>query len=570
LILWLVDVGLTERRWSHVLGAGLAWGMALLAGHPQSAMYVLYGALLYAFYRARQLRSSWRWSVLAQVAWSSIGLGVAAVHLLPAFEFMRLSVRSSLTYQELAGGFAFRDFVQFLLPGAFTHWSPMYVGVLPLFLAAMACVLGWRQERRGKVLFWLALAGVSLVLSLGGKGALYRLFYWAVPGFRLFRSQERAIYLTSFSLAVLAGWGWRWLWMDRGRSAVTRRASRGLLVLGAAALVGLLSVWLARDALGTEAVDWLQRLSLLAVLVWASWALVRWVSGRAAWGAILGLALVLLDLGLVTVPKNLAPGRAESRVYDDSWLGPVLEAEGLYRIANEWGLPGNIGCWLRRQDLYGASPLRLSAHKAMVDGLPHWRLWQLFGVRYVATWEHDLPGPWAWERAARQGEEWAKDTVYLFSVEPGLGRAWVVHRARRVEDGAALALLADPAYDPSVEVLLPEGAPEGTAAGGSLLSSTAEVTSYAPERFVVHTDAEAPGWLVLGEWTYPGWKARVDGQREDIYRAHYALRAVPLAAGRHVVEFRYRPASVYIGAVTSVATLVVVGIVGSILWRRKK
>jgi uncharacterized membrane protein YfhO len=139
-----------------------------------------------------------------------------------------------------------------------------------------------------------------------------------------------------------------------------------------------------------------------------------------------------------------------------------------------------------------------------------------------------------------------------------------------VGDGAALALLADPAYDPSVEVLLPEGAPEGTAAAGSLSTSTAEVTSYAPERIVVHADASAPGWLVLGEWTYPGWQAWVDGRRVKIHRAHYALRAVPLAAGSHVIEFRYRPLTVYAGAATSVVTVFAVGIVGVFLRRQKK
>jgi len=124
LILLLLDVGLSERRWPFVVGAGGAWGMALLAGHPQSAMYVLYGALLYGLYRAWRARSPWWWAALAHLAWIGIGFGLAAVHLLPAWEFMRLSVRSSATYAELAGGFGWRDLAQYLLPGAFTHWSP--------------------------------------------------------------------------------------------------------------------------------------------------------------------------------------------------------------------------------------------------------------------------------------------------------------------------------------------------------------------------------------------------------------------------------------------------------------
>ena len=82
----------------------------------------------------------------AQLTWIGIGLGLAAVQWLPAYEFMRLSVRSSLSYEELAGGLALRDLVQFLVPDVYTYWSPMYVGILPL---ALALVGAWGWVKRG-------------------------------------------------------------------------------------------------------------------------------------------------------------------------------------------------------------------------------------------------------------------------------------------------------------------------------------------------------------------------------------------------------------------------------------
>jgi hypothetical protein len=206
----------------------------------------------------------------------------------------------------------------------------------------------------------------------------------------------------------------------------------------------------------------------------------------------------------------------------------------------------------------------------MSDALPHWRLWQLLDVRYVATWEHDLPGPFAWERVAMQGQEWAKDTVYLFRLKPDFPRAWVVHRGRRVDDATALALLADPAFDPSVEVLLLSDAPDRYAPGGSPSPPVVEIVDDAPERIVVRADVSAPGWLVLGEWHYPGWQARVDGRRQGVYRANYGLRAVPLTAGEQVIEFRYRPASVYAGAAISITTLAAVVLLMLVLGRRQK
>jgi hypothetical protein len=519
-------------------------------------MYVLYVSLLYGLFRSWQLGMRWVRAGLMQAVWVTIGLGVSAVQWLPALEFMRLSVRSSLSYEELAGGLALRDLLQFLLPDVFTYWSPMYVGILPLALALFA-VWGWLRRDspsgRQSVIFWAALALVSAVLSLGGNAFLYRFFYWVVPGFRLFRSQERAIYVTSFSLAMLAGYGWLWFWTAKAGERPLRWLRHVLLAVGAVSLAALLGL----GVVGGDQEVWLRPLALAAGLGLACWSLVRWVPRRSAWAAIMALLLVVVDLVVVNLPRNLEPGFAQSRVYDGGWLETALEKEGLYRSANEWGLPGNVGCLLRLEDLYGASPLRLQAHRDMADALPRWRLWQLFGVRYVITWEHDCPAPYACHRIAMRGDEWAKNTVYLHRIEPRFDRAWVVHRQRLVEDGEALAVLADPEFDPYAEVLLP-GAPDDFAAEvPSMGSSNAEVVAWSPERVRVRAELETPGWLVMGEWYYPGWLARVDGERRTIYRVDYGLRGVPLETGAHEVEFVYRPALLYAGAAISALTLIV-------------
>jgi len=391
---------------------------------------------------------------------------------------------------------------------------------------------------------------------MGGNAFLYRLFYWAVPGFHLFRSQERAIYVTSFALAILAGYGWQWFAAEETADRPVRHLGHVLMALGVVSTVAfaVLACIGGRQA-GVGSETWLNPLALGAGLCWASWTLVRQVSRHSSAAAILAVLIVCVDLMAVNMPRNLQPGAVESRVYDGSWLNAVLQDEDIYRTANEWGLPGNAGCVLRREDLYGASPLRLQAHKDMADALPHWRLWQLFGVRYVITWEHDCPAPYECHRIAMLGDEWAKNTVYLHRIEPDFGRAWIVHRARVIEGSEALALLADPEFDPFDEVLL-SSSPAGFAVADVESDlSTVEVLELAPERMRLRTESAASGWLVLGEWTYPGWQARVDGVKLPVYRAYYGLRAVPLEAGVHEVEFVFVPLTLYAGAALSGATL---------------
>ena len=125
-----------------------------------------------------------------------------------------------------------------------------------------------------------------------------------------------------------------------------------------------------------------------------------------------------------------------------------------------------------------------------------------------------------------------------------LPRAFVVHQARAVEDDeAALAILRDPAFDPSQEVILASGGALAAKAG----QPEVEMLSYEPEEILLKARLDAPGYLVLTDTFYPGWKATVDGQPAPILRADIYFRAVPLAAGEHLVAFHYRPESVRLG-----------------------
>ena len=90
------------------------------------------------------------------------------------------------------------------------------------------------------------------------------------------------------------------------------------------------------------------------------------------------------------------------------------------------------------------------------------------------------------------------------------------------------------------------------------------VVSRQPERFVIEADLACPGLVVAGDSYYPGWRAWVDGERRPIQELD-AVRAVRAGAGRHVIEFRYRPASVYWGFGLTVLGF---ALVAFLCWRR--
>ena len=56
-----------------------------------------------------------------------------------------------------------------------------------------------------------------------------------------------------------------------------------------------------------------------------------------------------------------------------------------------------------------------------------------------------------------------------------------------------------------------------------------------PNRLSFSITADQPGWLVISDTWYPGWRLWVDGSPAPLYRANYLFRAVRLLEGRHEV-----------------------------------
>jgi hypothetical protein len=83
----------------------------------------------------------------------------------------------------------------------------------------------------------------------------------------------------------------------------------------------------------------------------------------------------------------------------------------------------------------------------------------------------------------------------------------------------------------------------------------AGILEYGNTRIVCEVDSEIPGYLVLLDSYYPGWKVFVDGKESSVLRANFAFRAVSVPAGRHRVEFAYRPLSFLIGCIVTSMTL---------------
>ncbi|HRA19962.1 MAG TPA: hypothetical protein PLZ56_05930, partial [Anaerolineae bacterium] len=517
----------------------LALALIILAGHPQTALHLgiigLGFALWMGWGRARSLRPTATYLLSALLA-----LLLSAPGWLPALDFMRRSTRASADYAMLSGGFPPAELLGALLPGL-THWSPLYLGLLPLVLALAAMGRWLRAEAGGDrplapagdgmaapvealapPAIWPILGLAALLLSLGRHAFAFDLFYLLAPGFDLFRGQERAAVAVSFSGAMLAGWAlarWR-----RGDGGIGRAvALGGVAAAGLGALLAAVAAPELRAAAG--------RLSLLglAAAALAGGAATGRLSRRALTAAL--MLLVLGDLYLATAGVNLQAGAPAE--LNGGAIVAALRESAPQRVENDHRLPPNFGMLHGVEATSGASPLKLAHWEALRSGLADQpaRWWDLMAVSHVLTWKDrlDLPS----ERLLSQGN--AAEPVYLHRLESAGPQLWWAASAEAVGDNAAaLARLRDPDFPVFSRVLLHDGAPasdveaDAPAASARAQGSDVALADRGTGFVSARTQSGAPGWLVFSEVHDPGWRAWVDGAPAPVLRADLALVAVPV------------------------------------------
>ncbi len=544
----------------QVILAALALACALLAGHPQTAMHLVYATAAYGLFLIGVTRKDRHPAFWQSILTGGVKVGLvlalavalAAVQLAPTLEFIARSTRAGMDYGDVAWGFPLAEITHLLYPGYFGG-SPQYVGILPLILAAAALLV--RRVRRD-VIFWLFVGAAAFVLAFGQHTFLYNVAYLLAPGFAVVRNQERIIYLFGFAISVLAGYGSLLLMQPvppRERKGY-RRFARAVPWVWAF-FAALTALWYYGYLLGEQQgvevnlfAGVLRHHTLILLILGGSAILFALrLRGRLRRGWLAALALLLIALNLFTVNwrYNLAEPVAGGAYPESGLVAFLREQPGTFRISSAGLLPGGSGAGsvYELEDITGNTPMRLDGFQQFEDRVGSWQRWQLLNVRYVLS-QRDLDGP-GLERVYEEGE------VKIYRMGDPLPRAWVVPQTVSAEDGQAFDLLNQEGFDPRTTAVVGPG--EGVGAPSEAEYRAARVVDAAPGRLVLEVTATGEGLLVISQPFYPGWQAQVDGAPARLVRTNILLQGVPIGRGEHLVVVEYQ-LSVWPGLI-SLATL---------------
>lgn len=148
-----------------------------------------------------------------------------------------------------------------------------------------------------------------------------------------------------------------------------------------------------------------------------------------------------------------------------------------------------------------------------------------------------------------------------------LGNCWFVSNVKKVEDANA-EIMALNDFDPATTAIV-DGSLFKVQKESFAADSTATILFQHKQpadlnclTYKTHSSTEQ--FAVFSEIFYaPDWKAYIDGKPAEYLRANYVLRAMPIPAGDHTIEFRNEAPTMHrLDAITlllSIATLLIIG-----------
>ncbi|MFX0202638.1 MAG: YfhO family protein, partial [Candidatus Hodarchaeota archaeon] len=575
------------------------------------------------------------------IAMLAVGVGVclAAIQLLPTYEFSGLTTRAGGVAYDFATTFSFprENLITLILPNFFgnyiQYWGIwnyqemiIYIGIFPLILITFAIFFKRSgNEEREWIWFFAGLAIFSMLLALGKNTRIYWWVWRFVPGMNLFRAPSRFRLLVTFSAAILAGYGFSFL-KDELTSYERQKIQQVIKILVLLIALVVSEILIFQDKLILRAKINSHSLRLLASIILQPIDHMRYYINRGYfpliiviidWFCLLIFSLCSIILLILRIKPNFTfkfkfvnqclnrlkinfnsivilfvlanlwifhigfiTTRNPSDIYiDPGYIEFIQNNAENYRVYDasckdvdcgfKGDIPANSYIIYGFHDVRSYNSLKLEAYMDVFSCIhplsnnTNHPILNLLNVKYILT-TTPLTNS-GFELVFTQKEE--QYNVYIFENKQVLPKAFVLHEIKLISKNDVIRELKRASFNPLDAVLLEQHPTSEPLKNADIEGfEPVEIRTYSPNEIIVATTLTQPGFLVLSENYYPGWKAYVNGAQQEIHRAYHTLRAVYLEAGSHEVQFIYEPTSLRRG--TWITILTSLFLVGTICMKR--
>jgi hypothetical protein len=551
-----------------------AVAMSIFAGHPQYVFYMGVAAGIYSVLNLARARE--RGKVMLGLAGMVVGgIALSAIQLFTSLDEGPETMRSLGMSYDFASSFSFppENFLTLVAPWCFgdgkhiAYWGRWYMTDDSLFVSVTGLALAVYGMTRGARRFSTSMLVVVLVLAMGGYTPVFHLLFNYMPGFNLFRGMDKFLWLAALFLSMLAGVGLDQ--MLRGNKTpgwlIGGVAGAGIALCGLAILPRQLDWWAGL----LEQIPAME-MPFLSKSAFTSTPFIAATSAQFIRSLVIGAACLLLAAVLLALPKSrrrIACGgmllmavielacfaQTSLKTFQIGPAYPPAIARGLAQDPGDYrircGNP-NSAMTAGTLDIGGSDPSGLLRYMRYLDFTR--------GIDYD-TAPFGTP-PKRFDRRAlrmllcRYLITESKNTYAI--ITNNLPRLLLVDRFRVMTNYHEIfSTLTNASFHVEQEVILesqPAPAPQPDGQKGAV-----KILDSSTDSLTVEADTKAPCLLLITDAYSSGWRAlALPGSSQDRYQimpANYCLRAIPLAAGHHLLRVEYSPLGFRIGKVVSIA-----------------
>lgn len=581
LILLIYEKAIEKQKIIYAVLAGFPIGLTLLAGASQIAAFSLLSAFIYFILRVisnlpkiNKLLYLKRMFVIFFLS-ILIGFLLAAVQILPTSEFSKLSARSNGLSYGFASDFSLhpKQLISFVLPYFFgnpangTYWGKGnfwglngYIGILPLLLVIIAIVI---KPRRLTIIF-LVLGLFAILFSFGKYSLIFPFFYKYVPEFDSFRAPARFLYIYAFSFAILAGIGINLL-IQKISSAkqflpklTTTFFLISIVILPISIFINknvkLYEKYVLNNSYGigidhsTLYSELIQDL-LIFFLILLTFSIILFLKNKNKISInvlkVLFIAIIISDLWLFN-SKFISVKKIDEVYTTPDLIKTIKKDNENFRIFDKEGLYLPITERNKIENITGVHSLYIKDYRDFIwsigehENKPYESFFQIKKIEYSMFL--DLLNV----KYIIANNELHKNLSFF-------PRAYIIPNAVILPKQEILNKLKDKNFDTKKQIIL-QKKPNVSLTNSSLFKEV-KIYRREPNKIQLKVDLEKPGFLVLSEVDYPGWKVYDNGKELEIFNADYILRSVFLKSGNHNISFTYEPDSYKIGKIISLVTL---------------
>lgn len=523
--------------------------LSIFAGHLTSTYLIVLMLVIYFFVRIAQEDSQKEKFMPYIYFFGAIVFSflLSAAQVLNVFEIIPYSTRAVVSLEgSLAPPFLLKYLLLFLIPDIFgdpskatwdmqtqNYWENIgYIGLIPIFLALSAIVVFLKKRFRSnhygkKSLALFAVLLFAFVLLLGKRTPVYGWFFEFVPGFSVTRIPGRYLFFICFSLSLFAGFGFDFV------KKMYKPKLWIILTMLFFILADIFYYWQSYN--NALPVSFLNEPSSVRFLkkdkdIYRIRDIGRGQSWIRAWRSASGWRGDLspyIDQG-----KFLSPDR--------NILYGIPAPSIIYEMVGHFSL--------NRSGILDARTTGIEYKSAM----------KLFGLMNVKYFIYEENGGLLWKGKPVFSEinKAGSLDLNIFENKDFLPRAFLVSGYRIMQESEILPYMKSEDFNPSQEVILEEEPKISTQNLNISNLGTVAITKYEDTKVEISAQIKSPGFLVLTDTWYPGWKATVDGKSTKIYLADYNFRALYLTSGKHKIIFSYTPTYLRAGLIVTIVSFI--------------